>query len=403
MNETRPTIDPTTGAQSHLSDAQKKSLLTIATGVMVVCLALCGAAFAVDGERFGFSYLVGYMWAVTIALGALCWIVIWRLTKAGFAVANRRHMEWMTTFLPVAALLFIPIILKGHTIYHHWMGPEAAHDPILIKKQAWLNPTGFYIRAFIYIGLWSGIAYLFRRWSYKQDESGDKTLTTKAQFFAAPAILLLGLSISFAGFDWVMSTDPHWFSTIFGIYIFAGGAVTSLGTLGLITIALRTKTKTGGILTVEHQHDVGKFFFGFIVFWAYIAFSQFLLIWYANIPEETYWYRARWEHGWKPWGLALLFGHFVLPFCIMLSRHAKRINKVFVLGAVMMLVFHFVDLYFLVMPVHAHEFSFSWVDIAGWVGPGSVLFFMIARAAAKGPLYPLKDPRIPESMKVENL
>jgi hypothetical protein len=398
-----------TGAPHHLSEAQKKSLMGLATGLLVVGLGATAAALAVGGHRAGFSYLVGYMWATTIALGALGFSLIWRLTKAGWPVATRRHAEWLASFLPVAIVLFIPIILNGHDIYHHWMGPEAASDEILKKKAAWLNPTGFYVRAFIYLGIWSALVLIFRRFSYRQDQDGDKQHTIKAQFFSAPAILLYALSVSFAAFDWEMSTDPHWFSTIYGLYVFSGGAVAGFAALSLMTVAIRSRGMGGKILTIEHQHDVGKMLFGFTVFWAYIAFSQYILIWYANIPEETIWYRHRWEHGWKPFSLGILFLHFIVPFLLNLSRHAKRKNAVLVTTAIIMLVAHFMDHFFLVMPTFTASdaggghFSFSWVDIAAFLGPASALFFVVAWNMAKGPLYPIRDPRIPESMRVENI
>jgi hypothetical protein len=214
--------------------------------------------------------------------------------------------------------------------------------------------------------------------------------------------------VSFAGFDWVMSLDPHWFSTIYGVYIFSAGAVTSMATVGIITVVLRSKGLLGRAVTIEHQHDVGKMFFGFIVIWAYIAFSQFILIWYANIPEETVYYRHRWEHGWSTWSLLLFFGHFVVPFGLMLSRWAKRINKLFVAGAVLMLVAHFVDMFWLVMPTYAGghaegHFSFSIVDILAWAGPAGVLVFLVTRQIAKGPLYAIRDPRLPEASRMENI
>jgi hypothetical protein len=392
-----------TGAKHTLDEAQQKKLMGIATAVLVVGLALCGAAFAAGKERFGTSYLVGFAWAVSIGLGGLGWSIIWRLTKAGWPVANRRQAEWLATFLPVAFILVVPLLLKSHDVYHHWMSDEAKTDAILLKKKAWLNPTGFYVRAFIYIGLWTGLVALFRGWSFKQDATGDKTLTTKAQWFAAPSVLVYALSLTFAAFDWEMSTDPHFYSTIWGVHMFAGGAVTSLAIMSLLTVALRSKGLMGRILTVEHQHDVGKLFFGFVVFWTYIAFSQFILIWYANIPEETEWYRARWEFGWMPWALGVLLLHFVIPFLMILSRHGKRKNAVLVTTAIIMLVAHFMDHYLLVMPTASPQFSFSWVDIAAWAGPAAALFFVLAWQIAKGPLYPLRDPRVAESMQDENL
>ncbi len=391
-------------AKPTLSPEAAKKVQTFGLVALVVGLVLAGAGVAVDSKTFASSYLVGFLWVTTIALGGLFWPLIWHLTKASWPAATRRHMEWFAGFLPVAIILFIPVVLFSHDIYHHWMGEHAKHDPLLIKKAAWLNPTGFYVRAFIYLALWAGMALIFRRLSFKQDRTGDKGLTLRAQMLSAPSILFFALSISFASFDWVMSIDPHWFSTIFGVYIFAGAGLSSLCAAALIMVGLRSRGLLGKVATVEHQHDLGKMLFGFIVFWAYIGFSQFILIWYANIPEETLWYKHRWEHGWKFWSLLLLFGHFVIPFILMMSRWAKRINKLLVTGAVLLLVMHWVDLYWLVKPnFNDGNFSFSWIDIAGWAGPAGVFIFVVCRQLAKGPIYAINDPRIPETSKMENI
>jgi hypothetical protein len=201
-----------------------------------------------------------------------------------------------------------------------------------------------------------------------------------------------------------MSIDPHWYSTIFGVYVFAGAALSSLCAAALVMVYLRSKGALGRVATVEHQHDLGKMLFGFIVFWAYIAFSQFILIWYANIPEETIFFRHRWEHGWKMWSLLLLFGHFIVPFALMMSRWAKRINSLLVTGSVLLLVMHFVDIYWLVKPnFDGGQFSFSWVDIAAWAGPAGVLVCVVLQQMAKGPIYAVNDPRIAETAKMENI
>ena len=215
LGPAKPTLDPDRAAKVRMF-----GWIALVVGVLA-----CVAGYFIDHHTFASSYLVGYVWATTIALGGLFWPIVWRLTKAGWPVATRRHMEWFAAFLPFAIILFIPILLQSHDIYHHWMGDHAKHDPLLQKKAAWLNPTGFYVRAFVYLAIWTGLAFVFRRLSYKQDQTNDPKLTTKAQILAAPSVLFFALSISFAAFDWVMSLDPHWYSTIFGVYIFAGAGL----------------------------------------------------------------------------------------------------------------------------------------------------------------------------------
>ncbi|AKT43933.1 hypothetical protein [Chondromyces crocatus] len=387
-----------------LSEEGAKKVMNAAIGLAVVGVVLGAAGYFTDAHRFAFSYLTGFLWLTTIALGGLFFVIIQHLTKAGWSVAPRRHMEWISGALPACAALFLPIVLFAHDIWHHWMGPEAAHDEILQKKAGYLNPSFFYIRAAIYFAIWIGLALWFAARSAEQDETGNQKLTVKMQNMAPPAVLLFGLSITFAGFDWLMSLDPHWYSTIFGVYVFAGAAVSSLSVLALVNIKLQQEGLLQKVSNVEHRHDIGKLLFGFIVFWAYIGFSQFILIWYANIPEETLFYKHRWEGSWKVVSMTLLIGHFVLPFLVLLSRHAKRHFTVLAGASVWMLVMHYVDLYWLVMPTLDHHGAhFSWIDLAGLLAPVGVGALLIALRATRGHLYPLKDPRLAEAAAVENL
>jgi len=385
------------------TDDKKKGVVRLALLVAVVGLALGGAAYGADHERFAWSYLVGFLWATTIALGALFFVLIQHLTRASWSVAARRPMEWLSSALPATALLFLPLIAFSHDIYHHWMSEEAHHDELLKGKLGYLNPKFFFIRAGIYFAIWTLVSLFFARTSRAQDTSGDVSLSRRMQKMSAPSILLFGLSLSFAAFDWIMSIDPHWYSTIFGLYLFAGSAVSSLSALALITIRLRQAGVLGKASTLEHQHDIGKLMFGFTVFWAYIGFSQFILIWYANLPEETVYYRERWLHGWNAVSLTLFFGHFVLPFLGLMSRHAKRNPTVLSLFAVLILAMHYVDLYWMVMPYHAEHPDFSWIDLGGLLAPAGVVAVAVAMAMSKSAAYPLKDPRLAESLQAENL
>lgn len=386
-----------------LDPAVAKRLVSTGVALAVVGVALSIAAAIVDRKRFAFSYLTGFTWLVTLALGGLFFVLIQHLTRARWSVAARRHMEWVSGILPACAALFLPIAVCAHDIYHHWMGPEAAHDELLRHKAAYLNPTFFYIRAGVFLASWAGLALWIRKNARAQDASPDLGPTLKLRATSAPAILVFGITISFAAFDWLMSLDPHWYSTIFGIYLFAGAATSSLAALALITIALQKAGLLRRVSNVEHRHDIGKLLFGFTVFWAYIAFSQYLLIWYANIPEETIFFRHRWEGSWQAVSLALLFGHFVVPFLALLSRTSKRSPLMLGAASVLLLVMHYVDLYWLVMPnLDEHGAHLSWIDLAGLLGPLGVGAWVLAREAAKSPLYPLNDPYLADAARVEN-
>jgi hypothetical protein len=389
---------------ARLTPEQGRRLLTLGGAIAAVgILASIGGA-VVDHERFAFSYLTAFMYVTTLGLGGLFFVLIQHLVNAGWSVAPRRQMEWLSGILPICALLFLPIAFFSHDIWHHWMSAEAANDEILVKKQAYLNPTFFFIRAALFFAIWSLLSLTFRRASAAQDVDGDVGHTLRSAGRSAPAMLLFALSLTFAAFDWLMSLDPHWYSTIFGVYVFAGSVTSSLAALALMTISLQRSGLLNRVSTVEHRHDIGKLLFGFTVFWAYIGFSQFFLIWYANIPEETIFYLHRWEGSWSTVSMALLFGHFVVPFFLLLPRTTKRSYLGLGLGAVILLIFHYVDLYWLVMPTLDHHGAhFSWIDIATLLATVGVLAAWLGFRASRDNLYPIKDPRLVEAVQLVNL
>jgi hypothetical protein len=385
------------------SDTAKK-LNGMAMGLLVVGLIGAAIGYFMDPKAFASSYLVAYAWFFTIGLGGLFFVLIQHVTRAGWSVAPRRHAEWLTGLLPASAVLFLPIIPFAHSLYEHWMGEHAQHDPLVQGKAAYLNPTFFYVRAVIYFVIWIGLSLWFAKGSNSLDTKRDDSIVKKMQAVSAPSLFLFGFSLTFAAFDWLMSLDPHWYSTIFGVYVFAGAVTSSLSVLALINIQLQKARLLNRVSTVEHRHDIGKLLFGFIIFFAYIAFSQYFLIWYANIPEETIFYKERWVGSWQTVSYMILFGHFVIPFIVLLSRHAKRNSFVLGASAVWMLFMHWIDMYWLVKPNFDHHGAHFGVADVGclllMIGVGA---FVIARRAAGTALFPLHDPRVAEAMRVENL
>jgi hypothetical protein len=399
-------------AHGNAAVDQKQLPADVAKKVQNIGYALAGigvligaGAMFTDKLRFGFSYLVGFWFTITLALGALFFVVVQHLTRAGWSVAARRHMEWVSSgVLPFAAILFAPLAIFAKDIWSHWMGEHAAHDPVIVAKSAYLNTNAFFIRAVVYFVIWAVAAWWFAKKSRDQDKSGDPNVTLTMQSAAAPTVLVFALSITFAGFDWIMSLDPHWYSTIFGVYIFAGSVVGALAVLALMTVRLQDNGYLNKVSTVEHRHDIGKLLFGFVVFHAYIGFSQYFLIWYANIPEETIYFKHRWIESWREVSLLLVFGHFVVPFLLLLSRHVKRNSIGLTLGAVILLAMHYLDLYWMIMPnLDHHGAHFSWIDLGGLLMPLGIASALVGRKIAEGPLYPLSDPRLPETVTVENL
>jgi hypothetical protein len=365
--------------------------------------AACGAAVALEPRRFAFAWLVSFAWLATIAVGALAFVLLQHVTRAGWSTAARRQMEWAAGALPLVALLFLPVAALAPLLYE-WLSPEALHDPLLVKKHAFLNGPAFIVRTAVYFAAWSFLAFVFTRTSRRQDDSRTPALqTARMQRWSPPAIIATGLSLSFAGFDWLMSLAPRWYSTIFGVYIIAGALVASLALLAAMTIVLERRGVFGPVSTVEHRHDIGKLLFGFTVFWAYIAFCQYFLIWYAGIPEETIFFRARWVGSWRTVSLLLCFGHFVVPFVLLLSRHGKRSPLVLGAVAVWMLAMHYVDLYWLVLPtLDVAGARPSWIDAAALLFTVGLLATWLARKAAREPAWCLRDPRLVEAVRLEN-
>ena len=368
-------------------------------------LAGIGGTLAVGGDHHEnyFAYLTAFLFFLSIALGGLFFCMIFFLTRSGWNVAVRRIAESAAATLPVFALLFIPVLLGKEHIYH-WMVPGAAdHDPLLQWKQGYLNVGFFLARSGIYFLIWTGLALLFRGWSIRQDSSGDTAITRKLQAIAAPGIALGALSITFATFDWNMSIDYHWFSTMYGVIYFAGSFMSLFAVLAIVTTLFRRQGLTRNYITVEHQHGIGKMMFGMNCFWAYTSFSQFMLIWYANIPEETIWYMHRWEGSWRSVSILLAVGHFVVPFFFLMSRHIKRNPITLVIGACWLLGMHYLDLFWMIMPnVYHGNASFGLSEILSFVGVGGVFVGAFTFLLSRAPLIPVKDPRLPESLAFEN-
>lgn len=378
--------------------------LPLVAGALGVLGLMAAWFLAGSAEVFYNAYLVAFLFALTLALGGLFFVLLHFLTRAGWSVVVRRLAEHVAGTLPLFLLLFVPVLLGFHELYPWSHAEMAEHDPLVAAKEPFLNAGGFYARSAAYLILWSLLGWWFRRRSLAQDESGDVAITRRLQTLSAPGMVVFAITLTFASFDWVMTLDPHWFSTIFGVYIFSGSVLGILALMILMLALLRRNGLLEQAVTVEHRHDLGKLLFTFVVFWAYIAFSQFLLIWYANIPEETVWFAHRWEHGWRPVSIALAVGHFVIPFFFLLPRATKRRTVPLVVAALWLLGFHYLDLYWLVVPAYHGEAPMSLaVCLAALVGVTGIFLAAVGWLAWRPALVPVKDPRLPESLSFENM
>jgi len=274
---------------------------------------------------------------------------------------------------------------------------------VLAYKHAFLNPTSYYAMSVAFFVIWTFVAWFFRSRSLEQDKTGDVNLTSTMQKYSPPMMFLVGYSFALSGVLWVMSMDPHWFSTMWGVYMFAGGNIGSLALLGLLTSRLQAGGYFQRVSTVEHLHDVGKLMFAFTVFFAYIGFCQYFLIWYGNIPEETVFFKDRWAEGWRVMSMSIPIVGLLVPFLWLLPRTIKRNRNTLFAGGVLLLVMHYVDLYWVVMPNLDEEGAhFTWIDLAGLLGPAGSMCAWLGYRASRDPIYPLKDPRIPETIRNDN-
>ncbi len=386
----------------------------VVPGLLIAgCVALA-IGFALGLARkdqlhyFYHAYLTNYSYVLGMVLGSLLFVLLLHVSRAGWGVAVRRLAELLAGNVPLMLVLFLPIVLPvawGNSALYPWTSQDMVeHHEALRHKAPYLNVTFFAVRAAAYFVIWGLIARFFLGKSAEQDRSGDAGLTVRMERASGPAILLLGITVTLASFDWLMSLDPLWTSTIFGIYYYSGAFVGAVALVILLAMALQAAGRLRGVITVEHYHDLGKMLFAAVVFWGYIAFSQYLLIWYGNLPEETTWYRARQTGPWGYVSVALVVGHLLVPFFGLLSREVKRRKVPLAFWAAWLLVFHWLDVAWLVMPSLGQAgLPVGPIDVCLLASLGCFYLAGVLRLASSRALTPVKDPRLAESLAFENL
>jgi len=369
--------------------------------VGAVAAALSAIGWFTNEAQFLRSYLVGWLLWTSIALGCLAILMLDHLAGGRWGIIARRTLEAAVGTLPALALLSIPVLFGVESIYP-WAQPQVvAGDALLEHKAAFLNPTFFAARTALYFVIWIGFATLLRRLSLRQDETGEEHLAGRMRALAAPGLGLFCLAITFAAIDWIMSLDPHWFSSIFGIYFLGGLGVAGFAFLIVIATFLSRHEPLGGLFTRLHFHDYGKFLLAFVMLWTYFAISQLLIIWSANLPEEITWYIERAEGGWLWLSIALGLLHFALPFLVLLSadikKHARRLMRV----ALFLLAMRWVDLYWLVAPTFHHHITIHWLDITTVIAVGGLWLMLFFRLLGQRSLLPINAPRVKELFQDE--
>jgi hypothetical protein len=409
--------------------AKAKSVGLAAGLVLLLAMAGWGLALGDGMQRFFHGYLVAFTYFTSIALGALFFVLIMHLMGAKWVVSMRRVAEILTQAFPLLAVLsaviWLPILLGNDSLYI-WTSEEFMDKNHLVHaKGGYLNPVFFAARQVLYFVLWIGISNYFFKTSCKQDEGDDDDATRRMAKWAAPAMFVFAFSCAFFAFDMLMSIEPEWFSTMFGVVYFAGCCISVFALMTLIPLALQRSGRLVHSITVEHYHDIGKLLFAFVFFWGYVAFSQFMLIWGANIPEETGYFLKRWFTGGSSglnmgemgvWGkvtLVMLVMHFLIPFILLMSRHSKRKLHILAGFSIWMLAWHYLDLYWQVMPALNNHALWGLaepssitkgigIDFGLWVGMGLLFMGYVAGKFQNINLIPIKDPGLAQSLKFEN-
>jgi hypothetical protein len=383
-------------APADLGRLQSLSLIVGAVG-----LAACGVGAFLSPDYALRSWLVGWMLCLGVALGCTALAMLNHLTGGDWGLVVRRVFEAASRTLPLLLVLFIPIALGVRRLYE-WARPEAAHDALLQAKAPYLNVPFFLVRVVIYFLIWYGFSFFINRLSARQDREADPTLPRRMSVFAAPGLIAYCLTITFASVDWLMSLQPHWYSTIYGLYLLASQGLSAFAFIIIFALYLSRRAPMDRVLQPRHFHDWGKLMFAFTMLWAYFSFSQFLITWAGNLPEEIAFFLPRMRGGWGFVFLFIALFHFLIPYLLLLSRDLKRDARRLVWIAVWILFMRLVELFWQVEPAfHDKNPGFYWLYIAAPIGIGGVWFWFFLYQLKKRPLLPINDPFLPEAIAHE--
>ncbi len=373
----------------------KTGIVLFALGLILVILS-----FMTDVSRSSFNAVVFLTFLTSIGLGSLFWIATEYLSGAVWSTPFRRVAEFLASLLIILPLAALPSYFNLHDVFH-WTHLEVVKgDAYLSAKQPYLNVPFFTIRTIAFFLIWIIFYFYITRNSLKQDTTKDQNLTKKNLRWSAIFIPIFALTITFFSIDWLMSLEPHWFSTIFGVYYFAGTALASMAAITYLVVKLNEKGYFVEGLVSDHYYSFGALLFGFLNFWAYIAFSQFLLIWYANLPEETLWFLQKWEGNWLYFSILLIIIHFVVPYFALLSQPAKMDPKRLKFMSLWILFAHYFDLYWISMPTYS-EFAFmpGWIELGFIILTIGVIILVFNWKANKENLVPIGDPKLKRGIK----
>lgn len=386
-------------AESHtLTGWHRFQMASLAVGIVALGICLIGALFS-TGQFFR-SYLFAYVFWIGIALGSLGVMMLHNLSGGAWGIVIRRLLESGMRTLPLMVLLFVPLLFGLQNLYA-WARPESlAEDALLRHKSAYLNVPAFLIRSALYFSVWVGVASLMTKWSRDHDRTADPRLVQRLRMLSAPGLVLYVLTITFASIDWVMSLEPHWHSTIYGVHFIGGHTLSAFAFAIVVAALLADQEPLSRILQPSHFHDLGNLLLAFVMLWAYFAFSQWLIIWSGNLPEEITWYLHRTSGGWEWIALWLALFHFVVPFFLLLSRVVKRrlLALCAIAGAIVFM--RLVDVLWYTVPAfYPGDFQIHWLDIAAPLGIGGIWIAAFISQLRSVPLLPLRYPDVEEVLQ----
>jgi hypothetical protein len=386
--------DTADGAIPELAGIQRRLLIAGGAGAVV---SLLGMFF--DATQFYQSYLMAFMLCLGVTLGCLALGMVHQLSGGAWGVLIRRPIGAATRVLPVMTLLFLPILFGMRHLYPWTNADLLARDEALQHKHLYLNVPFFIARAALYFVVWNTLSYLLNAWSLEQDRNPDPRLARRMQQLSAVGLLAYGLTITFASFDWLMSLEPHWFSTIYGVLIMGGQGLSAMAFLIIVLVWLARRPPLDRIAMPAHFHDLANLMLAFVMLWAYFSFSQYLIIWAGNLPAEIAWYLHRLQTGWRAVGISLMLFHFGAPFVLLLSRVVKRAPDLLVKVAIGVLLVRLVDLFWLIAPeFHQTGISFSWLDLALPLSMGAIWTGCFIRQLRGRAILPVHDPQFDETI-----
>jgi hypothetical protein len=378
----------------ELAPRQRQLLVAGGAGALVSLVGL-----VMNPAQFFQAYLMAYVFVLGVTLGCLALGMIHQLSGGAWGVVTRRLIGAASRVLPVLTVLFIPIALGRHQLYEWTRADLVARDEVLRAKQLYLNTPFFLARAAIYFLVWNALVHFLNTWSLEQDRSPDPRLARRMQVLSGGGLLAYGLTITFASFDWLMSLDPHWFSTIYGVLVMGSQGLTALAFLIAALVWLSRRPPLDAIVAPVHFHDLGNLMLAFVMLWAYFAFSQYLIIFSGNLPEEITWYLHRLRTSWRFVGLTLVVFHFAVPFLVLLSRKVKRAPQLIVKIAFAILAARLIDLFWLIAPAfHRDGLVVHWLDILLPLSLGAIWLGCFVRQLRGRAILPVHDPQFEEAL-----